>query len=423
MDIQELHDSVADVHESDKDDGENTPRTHTTEPGAEPDFTAAELDDIQAMIDDDQSILNERSPEEPVSSLMSSLMGEESEDEADFHDVRPEVKQLLLDYDACGIKYPELRGPDSFSAADISFHAALVTPTTAQEDWRLTTEWLEEMFEKKKTGSFAAEVARAISIWQANKPIMIKSGGKILPKGAAPICEALAKLHGKEEDAHTGCKNSRFLGQQNNGTPVLGCSVHFNLPEFNTVRLTGVVQCLCTGLIADGKEYPRDQDTWIEFWLSPKREIMVRYIIVAWVYQSQMMAAKLGREGVAPPRSSTKKQQGVLAGSFAAPAATETPEGPRQATLPWASKPKETRAPSKEGRQSNGPRSTRGNPPPPERMRARRRSPDRSRGRSPPRSRMRTHSPSPPRNRSTGDVLRGITRNDLENLLARAGRR
>jgi hypothetical protein len=45
------------------------------------------------------------------------------------------------------------------------------------------------------------------------------------------------------------------------------------------------------------------------------------------------------------------------------------------------------------------------------------------RGLSPPRSRMRTHSPSPPRGRSTGDVLRGLTRNDLEDLLARASRR
>ena len=107
-----------------------------TGPGAEPElFTAEKLIDIEPMTEEDQSILHERSPEAFASSLMSSLMGEESEDEA-FHDVRPEVKQLLLDYDISGIKNPGLRGPDSFSAADISFHATLGTPSTAQGDWR-----------------------------------------------------------------------------------------------------------------------------------------------------------------------------------------------------------------------------------------------------------------------------------------------
>ena len=120
----EIVDNVVD------NDGESH-HTDTSDPAASPRIESQP--DADPNLDSDGNLLREAdSPQ----GAMASLMGDESEDDAEGVAEHSSVISNLLDlYQAAGVTCPELTGPDCFTANDLDFHQALVWPTTSRGDW------------------------------------------------------------------------------------------------------------------------------------------------------------------------------------------------------------------------------------------------------------------------------------------------
>ena len=206
----------------------------------------------------------------------------------------PETQELLELYELAGYQVPRLTGPDCFTPNDITFGQGLVIPTQESGGWLPAIQVLEDLLEQKSEGLFQRFSAKAIQKWKVNKPLKLKTGIE-LPKGAVPLCEALATLRDVATDAHQGCKKTRFIAQQNNGLPYICCSVHHSTPEYNFVRIPGWLVAATSTLCLQGYYYPEHKDKWVEVLCDDRRLVLLEYVILWNVYIMNDVATKVNR--------------------------------------------------------------------------------------------------------------------------------
>jgi hypothetical protein len=204
------------------------------------------------------------------------------------------TQELLELYELAGYQIPRLAGPDCFGPNDMTYGQGLIIPTTAEGGWMPAMAILEEMLNCKTEGLFERLSTKALQKWRVNKPLKAKTGIE-LPKGAVPLCEALATLRDVATDAHQGCKKARILAQQNNGLPYICCAIHSGTPEYNFVRLPGWLVAATSTLCLQGYYYPEHKDKWVEVLCDNRRLILLKYVILWNVYLMNDVATKLNR--------------------------------------------------------------------------------------------------------------------------------
>ena len=90
----------------------------------------------------------------------------------------------------------------------------------------------------------------------------------------------LSSLHDKHETVHDTCKKARFVAQQRNGLSVVGCSVHFNTPQYNVLKSPAAFIPCTAAKCVQGIESLSHFNQWVEYFCDPRRELLMKHNVL-----------------------------------------------------------------------------------------------------------------------------------------------